>query len=107
MKVVITSIKLKSILKLITFIKLTLKIDNQLIKTNCLAFKKSGFGIKFYTMTLWQNEEDMKDFARSGAHLEAMRQSNSIAKKIKTLTIEAETLPSWKEAKKLLSASKK
>ena len=106
MKVTITSLELKSISKLIIFISTIKKIDQQLKNTNCIAYKKSGFWKKYYTMTLWQNEEDMRTFTRSGAHLQAMKISQSMAKKIETLTFEANELPSWKYAKKVLSEQK-
>ena len=61
-----------------------LKIMGQLKSTNCKEFKKRGFWTKHYTMTLWENEADLKEFARSGAHLEAMKISNKIAKEIRT-----------------------
>ncbi len=40
------------------------------------------------------------------AHLDAMKKSKQIAKEIRTITIDAETLPSWDEAKKLLENAK-
>ena len=55
-----------------------------------------------YTMTLWESEEDLKAFAASGAHLEAMKKGASIAREIRTLTIDATELPDWKTAKKML-----
>ena len=64
--------------------------------------KKTGFWTTHYTMTLWKNEADLKDFARSGAHLKYMKTSGKIAKAIKTLTIDATEIPSWKEAKAML-----
>ena len=42
----------------------------------------------------------MKLFVISGAHLNAMKSSSKIAKKIKVLTIDSDQLISWKEAKK-------
>ena len=57
-------------------------------------------------MTLWETEHDLKEFARSGSHLEAMKNSRQIAKEIRTLTIDAEVLPNWKEAKKMLEGGK-
>ena len=42
-------------------------------QANTLAFKKRGVWTKHYTMSLWKNEEEMKAFALSGAHLEAMK----------------------------------
>jgi hypothetical protein len=50
-------------------------------------------------MSLWNNKEDMQTFARSGAHLEAMKQSAKLAKFIKTLSVQSDTLPDWKTAK--------
>ena len=57
-------------------------------------------------MTLWNNEAEMKEFAYSGAHLEAMKTSKEIAKEIRHITIDATELPNWKEAKKLLEGAK-
>lgn len=57
-------------------------------------------------MTLWNNEDELKVFAKSGAHLEAMKSSKSIAKEIRTITIETDSLPTWKEAIKLLENAK-
>ena len=56
-----------------------------------------------YTMTLWENEEDLKTFAKSGAHLEAMQKGAKIASEIRTLTMDAEQLPDWKTAKTMLA----
>ena len=81
---------------------LAFQITKQLKSTNCLSYKKTGFWTTHYTMTLWSNEADLKASAKSGAHFSSMKQSKSIAKEIRTITIEADTLPSWKEAKKLL-----
>lgn len=106
MKVIITSLKLKSVTKLFIFFTLTRRIDKQLEQTECLAARKSGFWKKYYTMTLWKNEEDMKAFARSGAHLEAMKQTRNIAKDVETVTVNAKTFPTWKQAKIILSDSK-
>jgi len=55
-----------------------------------------------YTMTLWKNEEDLKTFAASGAHREAMQKGANIAREIRTLTLDAEQLPDWKTAKTML-----
>lgn len=106
MFVTITSITLKSPFHFFALSASALNILRQLKTTNCVAFKKRGFWTTHYTMTLWQNQEDMKAFARSGAHLAAMKTSNTIAKEIKTTTIEAEALPTWAEAKKLLETGK-
>jgi hypothetical protein len=44
-------------------------------------------------MTLWENDKQMKEFARSGAHLKAMKDSAKIAKEIRTVTIDADKFP--------------
>ena len=57
-------------------------------------------------MTLWNNEEDMISFAKSGAHLKAMKESSKIAKEIRPITIDSDIFPTWKEAKILLQKGK-
>lgn len=102
MKATITSITLKGPLQFFALSASALQIIRQLRATNCKAFRKRGIWTTHYTMTLWHSEEDLREFARSGAHLEAMKKSRHIAKEIRTITIDAESLPSWKEAKQLL-----
>ena len=102
MKATITSIELKGPLKFFALSAKAFKIVRQLKATNYKDFKKQGFWTTHYTMTLWNNEEEMKSFAYSGAHLEVMKSSKEIAKEIRTISIDATELPKWKEAKKLL-----
>lgn len=83
-----------------------MKIIKQLKATSCKDFKKKGVWTKHYTMTLWNNEAELKTFAKSGAHLEAMKISNKIAKEIRTITIDADSLPHWKDAENLLQKGK-
>ncbi|MCG8576894.1 MAG: DUF3291 domain-containing protein [Flavobacteriales bacterium] len=106
MKATITSIALKGPLKFFALSSQALKIIRQLKTTNCKDFKKRGFWTKHYTMTLWSDENELREFAKSGAHLEAMKSSSQIAKEIRTITIETDSLPNWKEAKKLLESGK-
>lgn len=106
MKVTITSIELKGPFKFFALSGSALKIIRQLKTTKCREFKKRGFWTKHYTMTLWNNEQELKDFAMSGAHLQAMKKSKDIAKEIRTLTVDADKLPTWPEAKKLLEKGK-
>lgn len=106
MKATITSIELKGPLKFFALSSQALKIIRQLKSTNCQEFKKRGIWTKHYTMTLWENEAELKEFALSGAHVEAMKISNKIAKEIRTITIDTDSLPNWKEAKKLLEKGK-
>ena len=81
-------------------------ILRQLKTTDCKEYKAKGFWTKHYTMTLWNNEEELKAFARSGAHLEAMKTSAKISKEIWTYTYDAEELPHWKEAYEILKKGK-
>ncbi len=106
MKATITSIELKGPLKFFALSAKALSIIKQLKTTKCREFKKRGIWTKHYTMTLWNNEFELKEFAKSGAHLEAMKKSKAIAKEIRTITIDTNTLPSWKEAKRLLENAK-
>ncbi len=102
MKATITSIELKGPFKFFALSTKALNIIKQLKSTDCKDFKKKGFWTKHCTMTLWNNENDLKEFARSVAHIEAMKNSKEIAKEIRTITIDTVSLPSWKEAKKIL-----
>ena len=106
MKATITSIELKGPLKFFALSAEALKILKQLKSANTVDFKKRGIWTKHYTMSLWKNEEDMRAFATSGAHLEAMKKSKTIAKEIRTVTIDADKLPDWKTALTLLEKGK-
>ena len=79
-----------------------MQIIRQLRATEYKAFKKQGIWTTHYTMTLWENEAQLRAFATSGAHLAAMRRSGDIARAIKTVTIDADVLPSWRAAKRIL-----
>lgn len=106
MKATITSIELKGPFKFFALSLKGLKIMNQLKSTRCKEFKKTGIWTKHYTMTLWNTEDELKEFARGGAHLEAMKHGGQIAKEIRSITIDADRLPSWTEARKLLKNAK-
>lgn len=53
-------------------------------------------------MTLWENEEDMQAFYRSGAHLEAIKAAGKMSKEIVLLRLEIDEFPPWSEVKPLL-----
>lgn len=106
MKATITSIELKTPFKFFALSSYALKVTKQLKTTNYIDFKKRGFWKKHYTMTLWASEEDMRNFASSGAHLDAMKKSKHIAKEIRTITIDTDILPDWNKAKHILSTGK-
>lgn len=102
MKATITSIQLKGPLRFFALSARALRIVRQLKATNCLKFKKRGFWTTHYTMTLWNNENELRAFAQSGAHRDAMKASREIAREIRTITLDVDELPSWREAKRLL-----
>ncbi|MFS4469409.1 DUF3291 domain-containing protein [Maribacter sp. 2210JD10-5] len=106
MKATITSIELKGPFQFFMLSLMARKVMKQLKTTDHIDFKNKGFWTKHYTMTLWESEDEMKKFARSGAHKEVMVNSGQIAKQIRTVTIDAETLPSWSVAKQLLMEGK-
>lgn len=106
MKATITYIELRGPLKFFALSATALKILKQLKATNSLDFKRRGIWTKHYTMSLWNNEQEMRAFASSGAHLEAMKLSSKIAKEIRTITIDADKLPDWKTAIALLEKGK-
>lgn len=67
-----------------------------------VKMKSTGFGYNHYTLSVWNAEKNLKEFSRSGAHLDAMKKSNSLASEIRIYTYQSETVPSWGEVKKIL-----
>jgi len=64
--------------------------------------KNTGFGYLHFTLSAWETTEDLKRFAREGAHLNAMKKSSTLATEIRTYTYQGDRFPGWKEAKKTL-----
>lgn len=102
MKVTITYLRLKSAWKFFALSQNAMHIVKQLKSTNHVGYKATGFWKDHYTMTLWKSEDDLKDFAKSGAHLQAMKKSGEMAELIKTLTIDSDQFIDWKIAKSML-----
>nr|WP_299485359.1 DUF3291 domain-containing protein [uncultured Allomuricauda sp.] len=102
MILVITSITLKSPWKFFPLSHRAMNIVRQMKGSPYIAFQKKGFWTTHYTMSLWPNIDDMKKFSHSGAHMEAIKKTKTIAEEVRTLTIEANDFPKWKEAKLLL-----
>jgi hypothetical protein len=107
MIVSVTRIELISYSKLIAFFKFNGQIIKELQKTPCKKYQVTGsWNLKvWYTMTLWENEEDINDFYRNGTHLEAMKQSKRFSSKIQSHRIQKEDVMDWKEAKKLFGSN--
>lgn len=107
MIVVVTSIRLKSIGHLLHFVRLTSRSVQQLKKDYPhVIFKASGFWKTYYTLTGWNDAAEMKRYATSGAHLEAMKSSSKVAARIQTVIFESTDFPSWQEAKEKLITGK-
>ena len=102
MIVSITSIELKGLFKFFALSHKAMYIRKQLRKSDCVSLKTKGLGKKHYTISMWNNEKDMKEFAHSGAHLEAMKTAQTIAKQIRVITYEVNELPDWENAQILL-----
>ena len=82
---------------------LALKIVRQTgTQKGFVEMKNTGFGYLHFTLSVWESEADMKDFARSGAHLKAMKSSQKLSTEIRIYTFQSEQVPDWKEAKQLL-----
>ena len=94
----ITSIQLKSPFKLLAFYRSVLPTVKQLQSGPCVQFRTKGFWTRHYTISLWNNTEEMRAFATSGAHLDAMKKRKQVATEVRTISIQTDTLPEWKTA---------
>lgn len=102
MTLTITSLELKTPFHFFVFANYARKNVSQLKGSAVVKFKSRGFWTTHYTMTLWNNEEEMREFAYQGAHMDAMKKSKKFAKIIRTLTLPQGEMPAWTEAKVLL-----
>lgn len=101
----VTKIELNSYSKLLAFFKFNGQIIADLKQSNCIKYKVTGnwnFKI-WYTMTLWENEDEINNFYRNGTHLEAMKQSKKFSSKINSVRVAKDDLMKWSEAKKLFN----
>ncbi|NOS90489.1 MAG: DUF3291 domain-containing protein [Cyclobacteriaceae bacterium] len=104
---VVTSIQLKSIGHFFQFVRLTSRSVRQLQKDYPHAiFKASGFWKTYYTLSGWKDAAEMKRYATSGAHFEAVKSAAKVAARVQTITFESTNIPSWKEAKEKLTTGK-
>ncbi len=106
MIVAITSLRLRSLSGFFSLSWHGLQISRQSKRQHgFLSLKNTGFGYDHYTISAWSTEENMKVFARSGAHLDAMKKSAKLSTTIRTYVYQTDALPGWKEAKHLKSSS--
>ncbi|HOS49199.1 MAG TPA: hypothetical protein PLG57_11210 [Bacteroidia bacterium] len=104
MPVSITKIELNSYTKLPSFLKMNGNIFQQLKKSSCIKYKAIGsWNLKtWYTMSVWNNDEDINQFYRNGIHLEAMKSAKNFSSNISSIRIEEKEYIEWKLAKELL-----
>jgi heme-degrading monooxygenase HmoA len=103
MYITVTYIRLRSVWK---FFALANHVGKTQIQTQnspgFIQMKRTGWGKLHYTLSAWESEAALKVFMRSGAHLEAMKQSKDLSTDLGTYTYEAAELPDWKTAKALV-----
>lgn len=103
MIITITSLELKHWWGFFRLSLWGLKISRQAkMQKGFIEMKNIGFGYLHFTLSAWETEEDLKTFARSGAHLEAMKESRNLATEIRIYTFRSEQIPDWREAKRML-----
>lgn len=103
MVIVITSLRLNRLWSFFKLASMALQITRQMKASPGLRdFRKTGVGKLHFTLSAWDDEDTMRRFARSGAHLDSMKRSREIASEIRTYTYHADVLPAWPEAKRLL-----
>lgn len=103
MIITITSLKLRHWRGFFKLSLWGLKISRQAkTQKDFIEMKNTGFGYLHFTLSVWESEEGLKNFARSGAHLEAMKESRNLATEIRIYTFQSEQIPDWQEAKRML-----
>lgn len=105
MIVSITKIKLNSYLKVFAFMRFNSRIITQLQNSKAKKYKvKGSWNLKtWYTMSLWETEEDLIQFYRNGAHLEAMKNARYFSNDIDSTRVESNDLIGWSEGIKILN----
>jgi len=99
----VTSIHLRSWWKFFALSYYAMHIVRQTkVQPGFIKMKNTGFGYDHYTLSVWKDEESLRRFARSGAHLAAMKKSSALATEIRTYSFSSESVPSWKEVRDLL-----
>jgi Domain of unknown function (DUF4188) len=108
MYITITYVKLKKRRYFFILSYRAMKITLQTRKEKgFLQMKNTGWGYMHYTVSAWESPEDLKRFSRQGAHLDAMKKSNTIASEVGTYTYSGDSLPDWKTAKEMVHSKAK
>lgn len=108
MLVTITSVRLKNWWRFFELSYHGMKISQEIKKCEgFIKMKNTGFGYLHFTMSAWECQEDIKKFYKAGAHLLAMKKASTLATETTTYTYATDRLPSWSDAKRLLSENGK
>ncbi len=102
----ITLIRLKHPKHIYTLVSEANEMLKRMSDYNCKGVKTRGFWKNHYTMTLWENEDDIKRFNKSELHQNSIKGAKKIASEIRIVRIESKHLIKWKEAKQLLEKGK-
>lgn len=98
----VTRLRLSSIRYLLSFMLYNFRAASQIKRSEGFLKGKLMVGRKltFWTVTLWQDEQSMKKYRNSGAHLKAMpkliKWSNEAF--VVSWTQQTNDLPSWQQA---------
>ncbi|WP_309087190.1 hypothetical protein [Domibacillus sp.] len=101
MLVSVTRMRLKGKRKLPVFIWYTVKSISQSRKAEGIlysSFNREGWDT-YWTLTIWENKNSMKEYRNKGSHLKAMKVSRNIADELESINWEADNKPSWDECK--------
>jgi len=101
----VTRLHLKGKRKLPVFFWHTIKSIRQAKKAEGHLYSsvdKEGW-LTFWTLTIWENEDYMRDYRKKGSHLKAMKVSKDIASELDYINWESEKKTPWDECKKRLN----
>jgi heme-degrading monooxygenase HmoA len=105
MFVSVTRLRLKGKRKLPLFFWHTFKSVSQSRKSEGLlysSFNNEGWDT-YWTLTMWENKDAMKEYRNKGSHLKAMKVSRNIANELESINWETENKPTWEECKQRLN----
>ena len=96
-----TQIRIEGVRGFFNFVVHLSRVKKQLVGYPGLVSVR--FNLKLQTLTVWDDEQAMKAFRNSGAHLAAMKNTRKIGR-AKVVTWQTKELPSWQEAGERLAA---
>ncbi|EJR04767.1 hypothetical protein [Bacillus cereus] len=100
----VTRMRLKGKRMLPFFFIYTTRAGLQANKANGLihsSFAKERWHT-FWTLTVWENKECMKEYRSNGSHLQAMKIARKIANELEFTNWESDTIPKWADCKDVL-----